>query len=94
MVVVVFFAVIYLFAYFINKDKINLAVQNNNSRSVTYEIIQDPELNKTQEGKLAINLYTVMMCSLTGEACTSNPADDYKNRQSSISGSSFGFCLV
>lgn len=82
LVFIVFYSVIALFIFFIKKDSPKITespVERN--RKVMYEKINDPELNKTEEGKIAIALYKGINCSLFGEICTDNPADtpQYKN---------------
>lgn len=88
LMVIVFFAVISLFLYFINKDKPqipdNLIKKN---REEIYKVINDPNLNKTKEGKLTIAAYRIAVCGMIGEACTDNPDDGDKNFKKSI----FGF---
>ena len=89
LVVIVYFAVISLFSYFIGKDKLTLAPKVNpieRNRAEIYKTINDKELNKTQEGKLTILIYRGMMCSMMGEACTNNPADADKNYGKSFLG--------
>ena len=88
LVVVVFFVVISLFLYFINKDKPRLTddpIKKN--RKEIYKVINDPNLNKTNEGKLTIAFYRMMTCGMIGEACTDNPDDGDKNFKKSV----FGF---
>lgn len=84
----VFMVVINLFIYFINKDKpkvtIDFAQQNSNE---IYKTINDPKLNSSKEGKVAIAVYRSIMCGLIGEACTNNPKDADKNFDKSL----FGF---
>jgi len=91
LVVIVFFAVIALFSHFISKDKIALTSSNHTdpileNRKEIYKVINDKELNKTTQGKLAIFMYKGMMCSMMGEACTDNPADADKNYGKSFLG--------
>jgi len=93
-VFIVFSAVIALFSHFINKDKSSLAPRSldgvgpiEQNRAEIYKVINDRELNKTQQGKLTITLYRGMMCSMIGEACTNNPKDGDANFQKSV----FGF---
>jgi len=92
LVFIVFSAVIALFSYFINKDKIALAPsspvdQIKQNRAEIYKVINDKKLNKTQQGKMTIMLYKSMVCGMIGEACTKNPSDADKNYQRSV----FGF---
>lgn len=85
---VVFLTVIYLFIYFINRDKPRITydpIQKN--RQETYKVINDPKLNSTREGKVIIAGYRLITCGLVGEGCTNNPTDGNKNYQRSV----FGF---
>ncbi len=90
LVVIVYFAVISLFSHFIGKDKIALNPSKTDpileNRKEIYKVINDKELNKTQQGKLTIFMYKGMMCSMMGEACTNNPADADKNYGKSFLG--------
>lgn len=90
LVVAVYFIVISLFSFFINKDKAHLHSKVNpieKNRQEIYKIINDKKLNSTKEGKLTITLYKIAMCSMIGEACTDNPKDGDKNYEKSV----FGF---
>ena len=88
---IVFTAVIALFSHFIGRDRVLLSSNQTNpiekNRAEIYKVINDKELNKTQQGKLTIVLYRGMMCSMIGEACTNNPKDGDANFQKSA----FGF---
>jgi len=88
---IVFFAVIALFLHFIAGDKKSLQIQSVNpiekNRAEIYKVINDKELNKTQQGKISIALFKSTMCGMIGEACTNNPKDGDKNFNNSI----FGF---
>src|SRR3989338_772283 len=90
LVIAVYFIVISLFSHFIQKDRISLSPKTSpieKNRAEIYKIINDKELNKTQQGKLTIALYKMFMCSMIGEACTNNPNDADKNYKKSV----FGF---
>lgn len=93
LVFIVFSTIIILFSYFIKKDKIALSPsishisQVEKNRAEVYKVINDKELNKTQQGKVAIALFKSTMCGMIGEACTNNPKDGDKNFNNSI----FGF---
>jgi len=90
LVLAVYFIVISLFSHFIQKDRTSLTPQADpikKNRAEIYKVINDKELNKTQQGKLTIALYKMSMCSMIGEACTDNPADADKNYGKSV----FGF---
>lgn len=87
-VLVIYSIVIGLFARFIFQDKKQLS--NNSyqkSRAHFYEVINDPQLNKTPQGKLNIALYKAVMCGMIGEGCTNNPDDWDKNYPRSFVGS-------
>jgi hypothetical protein len=84
----VYFIVISLFLYFLNKDKPKATfdpVEKN--RQEIYKVINDPKLKNTKEGQITIVLYRTMLCGLIGEACTDNPKDGDKNFNHSV----FGF---
>lgn len=88
LVLAVYFIVVSLFLHFIAKDKPKTTYDPiKKNREEIYKTINDPQLNKTQEGKLAVIFYRTMMCGLIGEACTDNPADGDKNFSRSL----FGF---
>ena len=88
LVVIVFFAVISLFVYFINKDKPKITFDPvKKNREEIYKVINDPKMNKSKEGKITIALYRATMCGMIGEACSNNPSDGDKNFDKSI----FGF---
>ena len=90
LVVIVYFVVISLFSYFINKDKVILTSSRANpileNRKEIYKFINDAELNKTQQGKLTILAYRSTTCMMMGEACTNNPNDGDKNYSKSFLG--------
>jgi preprotein translocase subunit SecG len=84
----VYFIVVSLFLYFLNKDKPKTTfnpVEKN--RKEIYKVINDPKLKNTKEGQITIVLYRTMLCGLIGEACTDNPKDGDKNFNHSV----FGF---
>jgi len=84
----VYFIVISLFLYFLNKDKPKTTFDPvKKNREEIYKVINDPKIKDTQEGKIAIALYRSMLCGLIGEACTDNPKDGDKNFNHSL----FGF---
>jgi len=90
LVLAVFIFAISLFMYFLNKDKVNLAVKIDpivKNREEIYKFINDKKLNSTPSGKIALQIYKFSMCTMLGEACTNNPADADKN----FSKSSVGF---
>lgn len=87
-VAVVFFVVINLFFAFTSKDKIKINPEETtkNQRAEIYKILNDPQYQKTPEGKTSLALYRGMLCTFIGEACTDNPADADKNYNKSIMG--------
>lgn len=88
LVFVVFTAILTLFSYFINKDKIKFTVNPQTQlRKEIYKTINDKKLQSSQEGKMFIATYRLINCSFSGEACTDNPEDGDKNFDKSI----FGF---
>ena len=88
LVIAVYFIVISLFMYFINKDKPKTTYDPvKKNREEIYRVVNDPKLKKTREGKLTIVLYRVVMCGLVGEACSNNPSDGDRNFNKSL----FGF---
>lgn len=54
--------------------------------STLHEALNDPQLQKTEQGKLFAAGMKVFACNLIGEACTDNPADADKNFDTSIFG--------
>ena len=72
-VIAVFVSVITLFSYFISKDKTALKPEVDpikKNRAEIYKIINDKELNSTQQGKLTVSLYRFSICKMIGEACS------------------------
>jgi len=73
--------IIFLFSFFLNKDKIlsantqNLETQNKQTME---KIVNDPKLNASKKGKVLITLYRVTMCGLIGEICPQGIPDSIK----------------
>lgn len=87
LVIIVYGLVISLFGYFINKDKPKISDDPiKKSRNEIYQIINDPELNKTKEGRLSIAIFRIAICKITGDACTKKDEDGEKNRKNSLIG--------
>lgn len=87
LVLAVYFIVISLFMYFINKDKPKITydpIQKN--RDEIYKVINDKKINSTKEGKATIAIYRTMMCNIFGEACTDDPNDGDTNFHKSLFG--------
>lgn len=86
-VFVVFFAVINLFFYFITQNQITISNDPlKRNQETIYQVINDPKLNETREGKLTISLYRLFFCTLIGEGCSDNIKDGEKNFKSSVLG--------
>lgn len=87
LVAFVFSLIVGTFSYFIQKDKPNITYDSiGESRKDIYKKLNDPEINKTFAGKMAMTTSRYMICTLTGEACTDNPSDGDKNFKKSIVG--------
>lgn len=86
-VLAVFLIVMSLFSNFTNKDQPktpnNLIESNQNE---IYSILNDKELNSTNQGRLGLAFYRTALCVTIGEACTDNPKDGNKNFNKSILG--------
>ncbi len=88
LILFVYFAMISLFLYFIDKDKPKITYDpTKKTREEIYKVINDPQLTKTTEGKIMIASYRMILCGMIGEACTDNPDDGDKNFNRSV----FGF---
>ncbi len=89
LIVIVFLAAITVMLHFIQKDKLQFVSDNpiQRNRTEIYKFINDPELNKTTQGKFGIAIYRITTCLMIGEACTNNPNDGDKNFNHSL----FGF---
>jgi len=87
-VVSVLVAILSLFSYFTNKDKIKVAADpSQKNRQEIYKTINNPKLNSTKEGKLIVVLYRSFVCGMIGEACTNNPKDSNNYYGKSLLGS-------
>lgn len=86
----VYAVVVSLFIHFIGADKktLNKPVQTTyqQNRLKLYELVNNPELKKTKEGKKTLAVYRSMICGLTGDTCTDNPADAPKYQAKSLTG--------
>lgn len=94
-VFIVFGTVIFLFLYFIQKDKVLTQtdiVEKN--RTKIYSQLEELEKNPTQENQLSASLYRSWTCNMIGEACTDNPEDGDKNYNSSLFGKAAGLISV
>lgn len=81
-------AVIFLFAYFMQGEKMtinNTALKETNRKSI-YSTIKKYENDQSQITKVTLVLYRVTLCGLVGEACTENPSDGNKNSKNSLVG--------
>lgn len=92
LIFIVFFTVITLFLHFIVKDKVQLSSNPSTNeilkknRAQIYQVINNPELSKTKEGKIELAIYKGMLCGFIGEACTNKPEDANKNYNKSLVG--------
>jgi len=94
-VLIVFGAVIALFIYFIQKDKVvsqSDIVEKN--RTKIYTQLEELEKNPSQENKLTASLYRGWSCNMIGEACTDNPEDGNNNYNNSFFGKASGLISV
>lgn len=86
-ILIVCFAVINLFLYSINKGRPDMSYDPvDDLRIDLYKTINNPELKKTDQGKLAIVVTRMATCTLMGEACTDNPKDGDINYKNSLFG--------
>mgnify|MGYP001154444693 CR=1 FL=1 len=87
-ILVVYFVIISLFLYFLNKDRVKVSVDPiEKNRQEIYKVINDPSFKNDKEGQIAIAFYRGIFCVLIGEGCTDNPKDGDKNFNYSV----FGF---
>lgn len=56
------------------------------SRAQIYKEINNPEYQKTKNGKIMIAIYRIGVCGILGEACTNNPSDGDNNFSHSFFG--------
>ncbi len=85
----VYFIVISVFLYLINKDKLVFKTQTDpikKTREKIYQVINDKKINSTKQGKIAVLIYRAITCGFVGEACTNNPTDGDKNFNHSLMG--------
>lgn len=84
LVLSVIFVVITFFAnYIIGDAEIKIDPDKSYKKQV-YQIINDKELNSTEQGRTQVMIYRQVMCTLMGEGCTNNPADAEKNYEKSM----------
>lgn len=90
LVVFVYAVVVSLFIHFIGADKkeLNKPAQTTyqQNRLKLYALVNNPELKKTKEGKKTLAVYRSVICGLTGDTCTDNPADAHKYQAKSLTG--------
>lgn len=88
LIVFVYALVISIFAFFFNKNRPDYDPNytKNQARSAIYKTINDPKLNATKKGQLALMLHRLQVCIFSGEACSDNPEDGDKNAPQSVSG--------
>ncbi|HLC94117.1 MAG TPA: hypothetical protein VJH96_00940 [Patescibacteria group bacterium] len=89
LVFVVISTIIILFSAFTSGDKITINPEETarEQRKEIYALINNPQYQKTNEGKIGVAIYRTMLCGAIGEACTDNPEDGDENYNRSI----FGF---
>ena len=86
-IIAVYVFVVGLFLYFINQDKPKVTIDPvKRNRDAIYKVINDPQYNRTKEGKIAISIYRSISCVMMGEACTNNLNDGDKNYRKSLFG--------
>lgn len=95
-VFVTFFVILNLFFYFINRDKLNLKTVDpiKENRKKIYQVINNPQLKSTDQGKISIAIYRHLNCWLLGEACTDNPTDGNVNINHSLTGFLSGMIVL
>lgn len=86
-VCITLYIVFQLFMFFWNKNT-GVVVPDRTARlqSQVDKVIHDPQLNKSEEGKLYISLYKLYTCSLTGQACSENKPATQEDIQNSLTG--------
>ncbi len=87
LVFLVYTIIIGLYLQFTSKNTLNSKqsiVKYN--RAHMYKTINDPELNKTKQGKMSIKITRGVTCIAIGETCTNNPNDGDKYYSNSIMG--------
>lgn len=86
-IVAVFITIIYLFSYFMAKDRI---VMNNDlfnqKRVEMYSQVNDPKLQETELGQVQMWTFKSSFCYMIGEFCTENPNDEDNNYNTSLMG--------
>lgn len=85
----IFFIIIGLFSYFINRDRVSLSSQVDpitQNRIEINKLVNDKKLNSTKEGRMLMTSYRTLYCRIIGEACVKNPNDTEKNYQKSMTG--------
>lgn len=86
-VFVVYLIIIGLFTHFFSNSNTGKSFNPTQySRQQVYKVINDPQLNKTKEGKTTIAFYRLLMCGFVGEGCTNSPSDGNKNVKKSVVG--------
>ncbi len=86
-VLTVFGAIIFLFIYFIQKDKVTTKpnpIEAN--RKEIYQVITQLKNENTETSRIQLKVYQGFLCKTVGEACTENPSDGDVNVQGSILG--------
>lgn len=87
LVIVVYFVIISLFFYQSGRDKMKIAYDPiKENRKEIYKIINDPVLNKTKNGKIALLVYKKIVCGTIGEGCADNSEQTSNNFDKSLFG--------
>lgn len=93
----VFMVALTVLFHFFHKDKRDLPSSKNSmqfAREKIYQTINDPELQKTPEGKNGIIVYKAILCNMIGEGCTNNIKDGDKYFSRSIFGSASNLITI
>jgi hypothetical protein len=75
-IISVFITIFYLFAYFMNRDKVPMnSAKYEQSRLEMYEFVKNPDFQKNDISKSQLAVYRGFLCYTIGETCTDNPKD-------------------
>ena len=95
-VFIVFFTVISMFLFFIQKNRIPMNENNamTQNRKEIYASIKELKKDNSNISKLTLLVYRGSLCGLIGEACTDTPADGDTNFDQSLFGKITGFITI
>ncbi len=84
----VFFAIVAVFVYFINKDRPvgNSQITLQKQQASLYSIFGDERFKKDRAGKITLIGYRFIACSFVGELCTDHPVSGNEYFSSSLLG--------